>query len=633
MIKLYGYGGKILRVNLSNGKIFTQPTEKYARRFIGGRGINTWIMFDEVGPEVNPLDPENLLIYGVGALVGTLAPFACRVSIETKNAFNGGVGSSNCGGHFGPELKFAGFDNVVIYGRAEKPVYLWMHDGEAELKDASSIWGKTTWETEKILRDDLGDEEIRVSCIGPAGENLVRSACIMTDRAKAAGGSGVGQIMGAKKLKALAARGSRSIEIAKPEEFIEAVDEARKKIESAPDTTIYRDVGYYGAESRSDSKPWEAGFRPVRNGQDDYWDPEKIKKVSAEVMERYRKKMLACFSCPVSCMPWMEVKNGPYKIKGEGWWNNSSNSYCTRVDCTNPEVALKSHLLANQLGLDGDNAANIIAWAFECYERGLLTKKDTEGLELKWGDHNVVLKMLEKLAYRDGIGDFLADGVKIVSEKLGHGSEAFALHIKGQDTLDGIRISKGWAFGIVTAPCAGRHLRGAVHSLRPEEFLSYDGVPKRVFLQEQFKAILDMTGICLYNHGILSWETNYADKNAAELVAKLTSSATGMDLSADKFMRIGRQIHNIEKAFNTRYAGFTPKDDYPPQRYWNEPVKSGPYKGERIDHEKWEEMLDEYYELHGWNKQTSWQSNQCLEEISLADVANRLEKYGKLKTF
>ncbi|RLI09441.1 hypothetical protein DRO42_04230 [Candidatus Bathyarchaeota archaeon] len=627
--RLCGYGGKILRVNLSTGKISTQPTEKYARRFIGGRGINAWIMFDEMSPEVHPLDPENLLIYGAGALLGTMAPFACRVSIETKNAFNGGVGSANCGGHFGSELKFAGFDNVVIYGRAENLVYLWIHDDEAELRDASSLWGKTTWETERTLRSDLGDEGIRVSCIGPAGENLVRSACIMTDRAKAAGGSGVGQIMGSKRLKALAVRGSKPIEIAKPEEFMEAVDEARRRVERAPDTAAYRAAGYYGVESVSDGKPWEAGFRPVRNGQDDYWDPEKIRKVSGEAMARYRKRILACFGCPVGCMPWMEVEDGPYKIRGEGWWNNSSNSYCTRVDCVNPEAALKCHLLANQLGLDGDNAAVVIAWAFECYERGLLTKKDTDGLELTWGNHDAVLAMLEKLAYREGIGDLLAEGVKRASERLGKGSEAFALHIKGQDTLDGIRISKGWAFGIVTAPCAGRHLRGAVHSLHPEEFLSYEGVPRRVFLQEQFKAILDMTGICLYNHGILSWETRY-EKTAAELLARITSSATDIDLSAEKFMRIGRQVHNLEKAFNTLHAGFTRRDDYPPQRYWNEPVKSGPYRGERLDHETWERMLDEYYELHGWDRQTSWQTRECLERLNLRQVADKLDRFGKL---
>ncbi len=627
--RLCSYGGQILRVNLTTGKIRTEPTEKYARRFIGGRGINAWIMLNEVSPEIDPFDPENLLIYGVGALVGTLAPFACRVSIETKNAFGGGMGSANCGGHFGAELKFAGFDNVVIYGRAERPVYLWIHDDEAELKDASSIYGKTTWETERIIRGDLKDEEIRVSSIGPAGENLVRSACIITDRAKAAGGSGVGAIMGSKNLKALSVRGSKSIEIARPEKFIDAVDEAMRIVEMASDTEDIRRQGYYGVGGRSESKTWEAGFRPVRNGQDDYWDPKKIEKVTGEVMGRYRKKILACIGCPVGCMPWMEVKDGPYEIKGEGWWNNSSNSYCTRIDCDNAEAAIKCHLLANQLGLDGDNAATVISWAFECYERGLLTTRDTDGLELKWGNHDAMLMMLEKLAHRQGIGDFLADGVKRASQKI-KGSENFALHVKGQDTLDGYRISKGWGFGIATSTSAGRHLRGAVHSLLPEEFLSSEGVPRRVFMQEQFKAILDMTGLCLYNQGILSWETNY-ERDAAELLAKITSCATGVDISPEGFMRVGRQIQNIEKAFNTLHAGFTREDDHPPRRYWDEPVRSGPYKGEKIDHEEWEKMLDDYYALHGWDKESSWQTNECLEALNLSEVANKLERVGRLK--
>ena len=625
----YSYGGKILRVNLTTGKIHTEPTEKYSRRYIGGRGINASILFNELESGVSCFDPNNLLIYGVGALVGTLAPFACRVSIETKNVFGGGFGSANCGGHFGSELKFAGFDNVVISGRAGKPVYLWICDDEAEIKDASSIWGKTTWETERIIRSDSNDDGIKVSCIGPAGENLVRSACIIADRAKAAGGSGVGAVMGSKNLKALAVRGSMPIEIAKPDEFIDAVDEAMKIVEGAADTEDVRRVGYYGAEGRSNSKTWEAGFRPVRNGQDDYWDRKKIEKVSSEAMGRYRKRILACFGCPVGCMPWMEVNEGSYETKGEGWWNNSSNSYCTRVDCDNPEAAIKSHLLTNQLGLDGDNAAVVIAWAFECYERGLITKKETNGLELTWGNHDAMLAMLQKLAQRDGIGDLLAEGVKSASQKI-KGSESFALHVKGQDTVDGYRIAKGWGFGIATSASAGRHLRGAVHSLLPEEFRSYGGIARRVFLQEQFKAILDMTGLCLYNHGILSWETNY-ESNAAALLAKLTSFATGVDISPENFMRVGRQIQNIEKAFNTLHAGFTRKDDHPPERYWTEQVKSGPYKGERIDHEAWEKTLDEYYELHGWDKETGWQTRKGLENLNLVEVADKLEKANRLR--
>jgi aldehyde:ferredoxin oxidoreductase len=623
------YGGKILRVNLSTGKISSEPTAKYAVNFLGGRGINARILFDESNTIVGCFDPENPLIYGVGTLVGTLAPFACRVSIETKNAFTGGLGSANCGGHFGAEMKFAGFDNAVITGRAERPVYLWMEDGDAELRDASPLRGMTTWDTERWIREEQGDNEVRVSCIGPAGENLVRSACIMTDRAKAAGGSGVGAVMGSKNLKALAARGHRSVEIADPERFMDAVDEALRVVEGFPKARRYREEGYYGVESYFGSPAWEVGFRPVRNGQDDYWDPEKIGRVSGDALKRYREKILACFGCPVGCMPWMRVEDGPYRVEGEGWWNNSSNSFCTRVDCDDPEAALKAHLLANQLGLDGDNASVAIAWAFECYERGLITAEDSGGLELDWGNHDAVLTLLEMLANREGLGDLLAEGVMRAAEKIGRGSLDFALHIKGQDTVDGIRVSKGWGFGVVTSPAAGRHLRGALHTFEPDEFLSYEGVPWRVFMQEQFKAILDMTGVCLYNNGLLSWETRIHE-DAAKLITELTSAATGLDLSTAKFMRMGRQVHNLEKAFNSLHGGFTRRDDYPPTRYWNEPVKSGPYRGERIDHERWEEMLDEYYALHGWDRETGLQTREALEDLGLRTIANGLEKAGRL---
>jgi aldehyde:ferredoxin oxidoreductase len=624
-----GYAGKIIWINLTTGKTHLEPTLRYAHRFIGGRGINAWIFFNNLPNNVGCFDPENLLIYGVGPLVGTLSPFSSRISIETKNVFTNGVGSANCGGHFGAEMKFAGFDHIVLVGRAPKPVYIFLSQGRVEIRDAKNIWGLSTWKTEKAIRDQEGDNEVRVSCIGPAGENLVKSACIMTDRAKAAGGSGVGAVIGSKNLKALAARGYQDIAIARPDEFIKSVDEAYRKIEAFPKAKSYREDGYYGVESYFGSPAWEAGFRPVRNGQDDYWDPEKIQKVSGNAMKKYRKKILACYGCPVGCMPWMEVDTGPYKIAGEGWWNNSSNSFCTRVDCDNPEAAIKTHLLTNQLGLDGDNASVVISWAFECFEKGLITVKETDGLELVWGNHDAMISLIEKLAYRKGFGDFLANGVKAASEKLGMGSEDLAVHIKGQDSVDGIRISKGWGFGVVTSTLGGRHLRGAIHSFNPKQFRSYDNVPWKVFMQEQFKAILDMTGTCLYNNGLLSWETKISE-SAAHHLAKITSALTGMNLDTNHLMMVGRQVHNIEKALNTLHGGFTRKDDYPPKKYWNEPVKSGPYKGDYIEHDIWELMLDEYYELQGWDKNTGLQKKETLDNLDLRHIAEVFSKANKI---
>ena len=620
----YGYAGNILRVDLTDGKIWTEPTEKYAKRWIGGRAINTWILLNELNPEIEWDDPQNLLTFGVGVLVGTLAPGACRVSVDTKNAFNNGIGSANVGGFFGAELKFAGFDNIIISGKSKTPVYLWINNGKTELKDAVSLWGKTTWETERKIRKNLKDERIRVAAIGPAGENLVKSACIITDRGSAAGGSGCGAVMGSKNLKAIAVRGSRDINIAQPEQFLHAVDEDMRKINQWHLIKDIREKGYYGAMGgRLDSPSWEQGYRPVKNGQDEYWGKEKIAKIAEQEIKKYRKGTVSCFSCPISCKPWMDIKEGPYKMQGEGWWNNSSNSYCTKIDNTNLESAIYAHLLTNQLGLDGDNAAQAISWAFECYEKGLITKKETDGLELVWGNYQAMLEMLKKLAYRKGFGDFLADGALKAAKKLGKNSDKFVIHVKGQDSLDGVRINKGWGFGIILSPVAGRHLRGSLNGfwLREDRPInSYENVPEDLYYNQKKKAVQDMLGLCSYVYG----------QTVDDWVA-LFHSATGRLLSKDELLHIGLQEHNLEKAFNTIHVGFDRNDDYPCERYYNEPIESGPYKGERLDHKIWNEMLDTLYRLHKWDRDSSWQTRKGLEKIGLSDITEKLEKVNKLK--
>jgi len=622
--KHYGYAGNILRINLTNNKIWTEPTEKYANRWIGGRAINTWILLNELNPNVKWSDPENLLTFGVGVLVGTLAPGACRVSVDSKNVFNNGIGSANVGGFFGAELKFAGFDNIIISGKAKSPVYIWICNKNVEIRDAAYIWGKTTWETERGIRKNLKDEQIRVAAIGPAGENLVHSACIITDRGCAAGGSGCGAVMGSKNLKAIAVRGKRSIEVAQPDRFMIAVEKEMCKINKWQLIKEIREKGYYGAMGgRLDSPSWEQGYRPIRNGQDEHWGKDKIAKIAEQEIKKYRKATVSCFSCPISCKPWMDIKDGIYKIQGEGWWNNSANSYCTKIDNTNLEAAIYAHLLTNQLGLDGDNAAQVISWAFECYEKGLITKKETDGLELVWGNYQAMIEMLKKLAHRKGFGNFLADGALKAAEKLGKNSEKFVIHVKGQDSLDGIRINKGWGFGIILSPVAGRHLRGSLNGfwLRSDKPInSYENVPEDLYYNQKKKAIQDILGLCSYVYGqtVDDW-------------IELFSSATGRLLSKDELLHIGLQTHNLEKSFNTIHAGFDRNDDYPCERYYNEPVKSGPYEGEHIDHEIWDKMLDTIYSLHGWDIGTSWQTRKGLNKIGLNDVADKLKKENRLK--
>ncbi|MFC1861170.1 aldehyde ferredoxin oxidoreductase family protein [Chloroflexota bacterium] len=627
-----GLAGKILRVNLSNKEIWTEDTNEYAKRFIGGRGINSYILLNEMSPQTRWSDPENMLIFGVGCLVGTLAPGACRVSIDTKSAFCDGKGSANFGGHFGPELKYTGFDHVVITGSSRIPVYLWITDGDVELRDASSVWGRTTDETEKILQKELFDEKIEIASIGPAGENLVRGSCVVGDLAKVAGGSGVGCVMGSKKLKALVARGHGSIKVAEPKRFINAANSAFAKIKSSPTSESWRKgimESYYFPES----KLWDV-CDAIKNGQEAFWPIEKRVRLAGKItgVPKYKKNVVSCFSCPIGCIPFFEIDDGKYKgSKGMGYWITSAN-HSIKLDIDDPASSLKFHFLTNQLGLDGDMATTVIAWAFECYEKGLLTEADTDGLELEWGNEEATIKMVEKLAYRKGIGDFLADGVREASRKLGKGSEEFALYMKGQDTADHYRIQKGWGFGCSTSPVGGRHLRGAVGTVQhsgpkdlPRSTNEYTNQPEAVFWELRAKEIEDMTGLC-------NMMGTYTGARALEPsdYAELTNSALGIELSEEEFMFLGRSTYNLEKAFNTIHADFTRQDDYPPKRYMEEPIKSGPYAGYKCDKEKWDEMLDKFYELQGWDKNTSWQTYKCLIELGLEDIANKLEKAGKL---
>jgi aldehyde:ferredoxin oxidoreductase len=629
-----GLAGKILRVDLGSGRIRVEETEKYASEWIGGRAVNSYVLLNELSPGVRWSDPENLLIFGVGALVGTLAPGACRVSIDTKNVFNNGKGSANVGGHFGPELKYAGFDHVVISGKSERPVYLFLRGGKAEIRDAGMTWGKTTFETEEILEKEHAPHRVRIASIGPAGENRVRGSGVVCDRAKVAGGSGVGCVMGDKKLKAVVACGEGgTIGVARPDDFLAAVEKGLKKVHDSSLSEMMRKKTLAGRWSDPNSPNWDF-LISSRNGQDDYWAVEKrIRLTDPERgFPKYRKSVSACFMCPAGCMPFSEVTEGPYEgTMAEGFWSNTIMD-AVRLDITDPAGMFRAWTLANELGLDTDFATSVSSWAFECYEKGLLTEKDTDGLKLEWGNVDAFIGLLKKLALREGIGDLLAEGAKEASRRLGQGSEAFAIHVKGQDSIEPFRVAKGWALGVATSPVAGRHLRGtSVGGSRfgPKdasfEAHTYDEQPRYVLWQALTKEMEDMVGICVY---VGTWSGAYA-LEPSDYVA-LTNSALGIDLSEDDFFLIARRSYNLEKAFNTLHTGFDRKDDYPPGRFMREPVKSGPYRGYRCEKENWDRMLDQFYDLHGWDKATGLQTRTGLTNLGLEEVALKLERAGRL---
>jgi len=628
--------GKILRINLSNKKIWTEDTKKYAEKTLGGRGINSLIMINEIAKNVKWDDPDNLLCFGVGALVGTMVPGSCRVDISSINVFNGGKGSSNVGGFWGPELKYAGYDNLIITGKSRKAVYLYISDEKVEIKEANFLWGKDVYETEKLLRKKISDKQIKIACIGPAGENRVKGSAIMIDTAKAAAGSGIGCVMGDKNLKAIVVRGHGKLRVARPKQFMRIIDRCYAQCKSEPNSKMMRKVPF-NIYSNPEWEGWNTNI-VVRNGQDDQWEKKKRIKLmnSFDGVPSFLDGVRACHSCPIGCMPFMKINKGKYQgTQGEGFWINTIMGHACRFDISDPDTVVESWLLTNKLGLDGDYVAAGLSWIFELYEKGIITKKDTDGLELHWGNGNAFIQMIQKLAYREGIGDLLADGMVEAAKKIGNQSEYYLIQVKGQPSLEPFRIPKAWALAVSTSPVAGRHLRGATMGSnrygpkpRPGNFnvIDYSNQTAGVVWQGKTKELEDNLGICNY---IGTWSgANFL--NIVDFL-ELINSGMGIDLTEDELMdhyaMIGR---NLEVAFNALHTDMTRQDDLPPRRFIQEEVKTGPYKGLKIDEEKYNHMLNEFYERWGWDKKTGKQTKSGLEKLGLHDIAKKLSACGKL---
>lgn len=625
-----GLAGRILRVDLSTGAISTEDSLQHAERTLGGRGTNSLILINETALGTKWNDPENLLCFGAGSLVGTAAPGACRTDVSTINVFSGGKGSANVGGFWGAELKYAGFDHVIIRGKAKRPVYLYIVDGHAEIRDANWLWGKTTSQTEALLRKALSDEGIEIATIGPAGENRVRGSAIMIDTAKAAGGSGVGCVMGDKNLKAIVVRGHGKIDVFDPPGFMSAVAAAYRQCEANREKVALMRRSAVARFEDLEFEGWDTCL-VVRNGQDDYWGATKRAGLmnARTGVPSMRRAVRACPSCPTGCMPYMEKARGKYpEMKGEGFWINAVMSIA-RFDISDPETALSFWLLANELGLDTDYVASSVAWLFECYEKGLISREDTGGLELTWGNGPALIEMVRKVAYREGIGELLADGAIEAAQKIGQGSEYYLSHVKGQPSIEPFRVPAGWGLAVSTSPVAGRHMRGAVrgpgHS--GPSGLDFDSThshnqAKAVVWQGKTKELEDNLGICNYV-GTWSGAHFLTPANFAELVRTGLGLAVTEEDLMDHFSAVGR---NLEKAFNTLHTDLAREDDLPPRRFQKEHVKSGPYQGSRADVAQFEEMLDEFYALSDWNEKTGMQTRAGLEKLGLQDIADKLDE-------
>jgi len=635
----YLRGGRILRVNLTDGTISTEPVESYAARFTGGKGINAKLLFDGVEPSTAPFDAENLLLFGVGPLVGTPFPGACRVDVMSKSPVTGALGDAGMGGYLGAELKSAGYDHLVIEGRAEKPVYLSIRDDKVEIKDASFIWGHDTYETAEMVRQDLNDPGANVVSIGPAGENLVVYALIISPTGNAAARTGLGAVMGSKRLKAIAVRGTKGIKVAKPREFLAACHELRYQIKQS---RFYPDVHKWGLVSIHD-KEMRAAYAMIG---DTFPGAETIREVDFATKYLYRR--VGCFACPVACF---DSYNLP-ELGGTGTMKCSPPGDLT-WDLKNPDLMVfwETFVLCQRYGLDARSLSNALAWLMQLHERHIITAADTDGIPMNWGSPEAIISMARKISYREGIGDLLADGLPAAARKIGKGAEDYLLISKGSPSDMHLVPVKSIVLAAAVSPigedaqvqprlelaATGKYLQAQEEASFQDAIKKYKDRAEReignreapdptvttgkaalVRHDEERTAVCDISGVC-------TWMTSFIGLPVdSETIANLMTLGLGTTVTVDNLVQSGLRMQYVERAFGAR-LGLTRDDDQVSETYYNRLRPGGKERPEiGCNHAELEKMKDDYYSLMGWDVSTGLPTRSALSNLGLPDVANRL---------
>lgn len=598
---MYGWMGKILRVNLSEGTVNPEPlNEEYARQFIGARGLGTKYFMEEVDVGVDPLSPENKIIFMTGPITGTFATSGGRYNVVTKGPLNGTIAASNSGGTFGPELKYAGWDGIIFEGQSPSPVYLWIYNNQVELRPAEELWGKDVNTCTDMLRT-LTDEEAKVACIGPAGENLVKFACIMNEYHRAAGRSGVGAVMGSKNLKAVVVRGTGSIVVRDPQAFITICKDARRKLKEHPVTG--QGLAAFGTNILVNILN-EHGGLPVKNFSEAAVFPNAEKISGEHQAEKNLVRNKGCFGCPIGCGRVSHVPKGPFKSAGEGPEYEATWTFGANLDIDDFEAVSKANFLCNELGLDPITLGGTISCATEMVDKGIIPRSVAD---LRWGDGAMLVDMVRKTAYREGFGDELAEGSYRLAEKYGY--PEYSMSVKKQELpAYDPRGQQGIGLNYATSNRGGCHVRGYMTSpevlglpvkVDPDET---EGKAALLKLFQDLTALCDAAGMCLF--------TTFAI-GLPEIAAQVRT-ATGLDISDEEYLLAGERIWNLERLFNIK-AGFTKKDDTLPPRLLHEPMKDGPHKGRVVELDK---MLPEYYSLRGWDE-NGIPTEQKLQELGL----------------
>ncbi|TRO50251.1 aldehyde ferredoxin oxidoreductase [Candidatus Bathyarchaeota archaeon] len=590
---MHGYAGKVLIVDLNTGKTRVELLNMdYAKKYVGGIGLGMRLWLDNSKAGVDALSPENPLVLTLGPISGTIFPTAGNGhAFVAKSPATLGIGEAVAHGTFGSEMKRAGYDAVILKGKAEKPVYLWIDDDSVQLLDAAHLSGKSPSETEDAIKEDLGDYYVRVAAIGLAGEKLSKIACIINEKTRAAGRTGMGAVMGSKNLKAIAVRGTKDIVPAKSDEFMDMVKEFHERMKG-PATRKYRTLG-----TAENVLVHNALYcMPTRNYNNAHF--EEAEKVSGEVLnEKFVAKIIGCSSCAMRCEHEVVIPEGPYKgamtrMEYETLW--AMGPYCgiDRLD-----AIIKGMETVNYYGMDAISAGVTVGFAMDCYEKGILTKKDLDGIEANFGNSEALIQLLEKMGKREGIGDILADGVRSAAQKIGKGSEKLAQHIKGLEVTGyDLRCLKTAALGFAVSFRGADHNRHGAYAFdvkgKVDRLKAEKGRGKMVRDMENLYALIDSFIVCKFSRG-----TYY--KGLADM-AKLYSLVTGIEMTGEELDKSGARINTLARLINIR-EGLDRKDDTLPWKVMNMPIPDeGPVKGAVVTKKELDLLLDDYYTSRGW---------------------------------
>jgi len=596
-----GYAGKILRIDLTKQSSKEEAvSEELAKNYLGGTGFAIKYLYDELKPGTPALDKANKLIFAVGPLTATGAPCSSRMAVVAKSPLTNAMGMALAGGHFPAEMKKAGYDMIIIEGKAEKPTYIAIKDGEVRFRSAEKLKGMMTTDAQLFIKEELGDHNYRIACIGPAGERLVPLACIINER-RAAGRKGLGAVMGSKNLKAIAVRGHHRPAVADAAKFKKARQAMNKAMRDSE--VIYPLFAKDGTPMIIDDMT-KLGIYSARNWQAT-GEVDMVKEQGRDAQHEMIINKSHCADCPVGCSQVKLVKEGPYAgYLSEGPEFETTYALGSTAGIGYLPAIIAADRLCDEYGIDTMSAGVTIGFAMELYERGILTKKDTDGLELKFGNDKAMIEMLRRIAYKEGLGELLGQGTKKVAQKIGRGSEDYAMQVKGLELpAYDVRGAKAHGLNYATSYTGADHNRGyAFQEIFgipiPEKVDRFDikGKGRLTKWNQDIRCVTcDCATMCAF---LLDMAVpDIACQNTADLV----TAASGISFTAEQVERIGERVNNVARLFNGR-EGFSRKDDTFPKRIMTEPIKAGASAGQLISQADLDTMLDEYYEVRGWDK-------------------------------